>query len=105
MKAISSRVGIFSDIHIGLGQNSQVWHESVLEMACWIRDVYKTNNISDIFIPGDIFHNRNEISVNTLDIGRRFFEILKDFNIFNRGSFYVAVVVCIDLWAKDIKKY
>lgn len=81
-KIVNKRVGIFSDVHIGLGQNSSIWHQNILDFAEWAKSFYLKENIKEIFIPGDIFHNRNEISVNTLNVAKDFFKILKDFNIF-----------------------
>lgn len=78
----NNQIGVFSDIHIGLGQDSSLWHNCVIEFAYWVKKLYESENIKDIIIPGDIFHNRNEISVNTLNIAKNFFEILSDFNIY-----------------------
>jgi DNA repair exonuclease SbcCD nuclease subunit len=78
----SSKVGMFSDIHIGLGQDSSIWHNNILEFADWVVDLYDKRGISEIIIPGDIFHNRNEISVNTLSIAKDFFEKLSGFQIY-----------------------
>jgi len=78
----NSKIGLFSDIHIGLGQDSTVWYKNILEFAEWVKDLYISKNISEIIIPGDIFHNRNEISVNTLNTAKEFFKILKDFTIY-----------------------
>lgn len=78
----SKKVGVFSDIHIGLGQDSSMWHNVVLEFAEWAANVYKKAGINDIIIPGDIFHNRNEIVVNTLSTAKKFFDIFKKFRIF-----------------------
>lgn len=82
MITVNNKIGIFSDIHIGLGQDSSNWHQSMLEFADWVCEVYKENKITEIFIPGDIFHNRNEISVNTLNVANKFFKKLKNFQIF-----------------------
>ena len=88
----SNTVGIFSDIHIGLGQDSAMWHDIVLDFARWAAKEYIKVGINDIIIPGDIFHNRNEISVNTVAVATEFFEILKDFRLFisvgNHDSYY-----------------
>jgi len=88
----SNTIGIFSDIHIGLGQDSVMWHDIVLDFAKWAAKKYIKAGINDIIIPGDIFHNRNEISVNTIAVATEFFDILKDFRIFisagNHDSFY-----------------
>ena len=88
----SNHVGIFSDIHIGLGQDSSMWHDIVLNFARWAAKEYIKAGINDIIIPGDIFHNRNEISVNTVAVATEFFDILKDFRLFisagNHDSYY-----------------
>jgi DNA repair exonuclease SbcCD nuclease subunit len=76
------QIGIFSDIHIGLGQDSLMWHEIIINFAHWVKELYFSQNINDIFILGDVFHNRDKISVNTLNIAKEFFEILKDFNLY-----------------------
>jgi DNA repair exonuclease SbcCD nuclease subunit len=85
-------IGIFSDIHIGLGQDSSTWHDIVLDFAKWATKIYSEAGINDIIITGDIFHNRSEIGVNTISVANEFFEILKDFRIFisvgNHDSFY-----------------
>jgi DNA repair exonuclease SbcCD nuclease subunit len=75
-------IGMFSDIHIGISQDSPMWHEEILKIAKWIADTFQQKGINDIIIPGDIFHNRSEISVNTISTAKVFFEILKDFRIF-----------------------
>lgn len=72
-------IGIFSDIHLGLGQDSSLWHEIMLEFAEWSSGIYKKCGIEEIIIPGDIFHNRSQISVETLSIAKRFFDYFKDF--------------------------
>jgi DNA repair exonuclease SbcCD nuclease subunit len=78
----SNKIGIFSDIHIGLGQDSNSWHDIVLNFANWAAKIYTDMGINEIIIPGDIFHNRSEISVNTIAVATEFFDILKDFKIF-----------------------
>lgn len=86
------RIGCFSDIHIGLGQDSKQWHDIALNFAKWASEQYLNAGINDIIIPGDIFHNRNEIGVNTLAVAKQFFDYFKDFRIFissgNHDCFY-----------------
>jgi hypothetical protein len=43
-----SRVGLFSDIHIGLGQNSTIWHENILDFAKWTKQIFLSNKIKTI---------------------------------------------------------
>jgi DNA repair exonuclease SbcCD nuclease subunit len=75
------KVACIADIHLGTHQDSPVWHKIALNYAKWLRDDLNKRGIKDIIILGDIFNNRNEISVTTLYILPLFFEILKEFNI------------------------
>jgi DNA repair exonuclease SbcCD nuclease subunit len=79
---LNSKIGCFSDIHLGLGQDSKEWHDIVINFAEWASNEYKKNNIEDIIIPGDIFHNRSYISVETLSVAKKFFDYFKDFNVY-----------------------
>lgn len=92
MKINSKKIGLFSDIHIGLGQDSSLWHDIVIEFGKWASEKYTNLGINDIIICGDVFHNRSEISVSTLDVAKRFFDYFKDFQIYilagNHDSFY-----------------
>lgn len=91
-KVLQKKIGSFTDIHIGLNQDNSVWHDGVLEFAKKVSAFYKKNKIKDIIIPGDVFHNRSEISTKTLYVANRFFEYFKDFNIYisagNHDSFF-----------------
>ena len=81
-KIKSKKVGVFSDIHIGVGQDCSMWHDISLNFAKWASEVFEKENITDIFIPGDIFHNRSEISVKTLYVAKQFFDNFREFNIY-----------------------
>ncbi len=81
MKIINSEVGIFSDPHYGVHRNSETWHKIALDHAKWAAEQFKLKGIKDIIIPGDIFHDRNDIAVNTLHNTTAIFDILRDFNI------------------------
>jgi DNA repair exonuclease SbcCD nuclease subunit len=78
----NKKIGIFSDIHIGLNQDNSNTHDNLLDFAKWASESFLNRGISDIIIPGDIFHNRNEISVATLSIAKQFFDYFKDFRVF-----------------------
>lgn len=77
----SKKIGIFSDIHIGYGQDSPLWHDTVLDFGKWSAQKFESLGISEIAIPGDIFHSRDTISVKTLNIAKKFFDIFKEFNL------------------------
>lgn len=81
-KITSKNIGCFSDIHLGLGQDSSIFHKISLDFAKWASEYYKSNQIDEIIIPGDIFHNRSQISVETLTIARQFFDYFKDFTVY-----------------------
>jgi DNA repair exonuclease SbcCD nuclease subunit len=78
---IDSKVGCFSDIHIGLYQDSQDWHDISLEFAKRASKYYKENGIKTIVIAGDVFHNRSEISLKTIHTAKNFFDYFIDFKI------------------------
>lgn len=76
-----SRVAIFSDIHIGVHQNSKFWHEISLEWAKWFTEDIKKKGIKDVIFCGDFFHTRDEVSVDSLHFGTTLLELFKDFNV------------------------
>jgi DNA repair exonuclease SbcCD nuclease subunit len=92
MKIINSEVGIFSDPHYGVHRNSETWHKIALEHAKWAAEQFRQRGIKDIIIPGDIFHDRNDIAVNTLHNTTDIFDCLREFNIIitvgNHDAFY-----------------
>jgi DNA repair exonuclease SbcCD nuclease subunit len=87
-----SNVCVVSDFHYGVHQNSPIWHEIALNHANWLATELEHRNIRDIIICGDIFHNRNDIAVNTLNTVAKIFERLSGFNIVaivgNHDAFY-----------------
>lgn len=86
------KVAIFSDLHLGLYGNSTEWHDIALKWADWITADLKKKKISDIFFLGDFFHNRSEISVQTIHVASELIAKFKDFNMFmvigNHDAFY-----------------
>jgi len=86
------RVCCISDIHVGVHQNSSMWHDITLTWGEWLSTELKSHDISDIIICGDLFHYRDEIAVNTIHVVNELLKIWKDFNIVilagNHDSFY-----------------
>lgn len=91
---LSNKVACISDIHLGVHQNSQTWHNIALDFAKWLDTELKLRDIKDIIIAGDIFHNRHEIGVNTIHCAHEFFNTLKNYNI-------VAITGNHDCYYKD----
>jgi DNA repair exonuclease SbcCD nuclease subunit len=81
MQFSSNKVACISDIHLGVHQNAQTWHNIAIDFAKWFDKELKLRGIKDIIIAGDIFHNRHEIGVNTIHCAYQFFDILKGYNI------------------------
>lgn len=77
----NNKVLFFSDLHLGVHQNSQTWHKICLDLANWIDMVMQQHNLDTIFFAGDAFHDRHEIGVNTLHVARKFFDVLKEYKI------------------------
>ena len=77
----NNKVLFFSDLHLGVHQNSQTWHTICLNLAEWINGVMIDYDLDTIIFAGDVFHNRHEIGVNTLHVAKKFFDVLKDYQI------------------------
>lgn len=76
-----NKVLFFSDLHLGVHQNSQTWHTIALSLSKWIKQTMIENKLDTIFFAGDVFHDRHEIGVNTLHVAKKFFDELSDYNI------------------------
>tara|TARA_Y100000310_G_scaffold335990_1_gene419421 strand:+ start:451 stop:1515 length:1065 start_codon:yes stop_codon:yes gene_type:complete len=88
----STNVCCISDIHLGVHQNSDVWHTVAINWARWLSEELKKKDIRDIVISGDFFHYRDEIAVNTLDFVNELLQTWTDFNIImlvgNHDAYY-----------------
>lgn len=86
------KVAIFSDLHLGIYGNSENWHKIALNWADWISSELSGKKIKDILFLGDFFHNRSEISVQTIHVASMILEKLKNFNIImvvgNHDAYY-----------------
>jgi DNA repair exonuclease SbcCD nuclease subunit len=69
-----------------------MWHDIAVNWARWLRDELKAKGIEDIIVPGDFFHYRDEISVNTIHVASNVLNLWKDFNILilvgNHDAYY-----------------
>lgn len=87
-----NKVAIFSDLHLGIYGNSELWHSVALDWVDWIVKDLNDKNIQDIFFLGDFFHNRTEISVQTLHVASKILEKLESFNVImivgNHDAYY-----------------
>jgi len=79
---MSKKVAIFSDLHLGVHQNSNFWIDVSLDWVNWFKDEISSKGIEDIIFCGDFFHYRDEVNLVSLDAGNKVLEILKDFNLY-----------------------
>ena len=75
------KIGIFSDIHIGVHKDSKFWHEISSNWMDWFVQKMHEENIEDIVFCGDYFHTRDEVCVDTLHFGSNLLKKLNDFNV------------------------
>jgi DNA repair exonuclease SbcCD nuclease subunit len=96
IKPKNNKVLFFSDLHLGVHQDSQMWHKIALDLAEWIRGVMSSYKLDTIFFAGDVFHDRHEIGVNTLHTAKLFFDKLSEFNLYiipgNHDAFLSSTV-------------
>lgn len=77
----NSKICCIADLHIGVHQNSILWHETALNWAKWLKEELDKAKIKDIFILGDLYHYRDEIAVNTIHVVNQILKLWADFNI------------------------
>lgn len=85
------KVGLFTDLHLGIKQDSAEWHAIALEWADWFVSELKERDINTVFFLGDFFHNRSTVSVITLYTAFQFIQKLADFDchfIFGNHDLY-----------------
>ena len=79
---MNNKVAIFSDIHLGVHQNSSFWIEVSLDWVDWFKQDIQSKGITDVIFCGDFFHYRDEVSLISLDAGNKILDKLKGFNVY-----------------------
>jgi len=77
-----SKIAIFSDLHLGVHQNSVFWHNISLEWCDWFKNNITERGIKDVIFCGDVHHYRDEINLHTLAVSNKFFSNLENFNVY-----------------------
>lgn len=75
------RIALFSDLHLGIKQDSSTWHQIAFNWADWFIEKLNERGIRDIIFLGDFFHNHNTISVNTLYQAKLLLKKFENFNL------------------------
>tara|TARA_R100000315_G_C5228904_1_gene139852 strand:+ start:979 stop:2022 length:1044 start_codon:yes stop_codon:yes gene_type:complete len=86
------KIAFFTDLHIGVHQNSEKWYDVAYEWAKWFTSDLKSKNIKKVIFGGDLFHYRDEISVKTLYFSNKILKLFEDFDLLmitgNHDSYY-----------------
>ena len=93
-----SKVAIFSDFHLGIKQDSAIWHEIALTWCDWFVSEVKKNDIDTVVFLGDFFHTRNSISANTLHVASKILDKLKDFKASNLKKYKINYEKLYNEW-------
>lgn len=87
-----NKVAVVSDLHLGVHQSSEKWLNEALKFAEWFRGDLLDKNIKDIIIPGDVFHDRTDVNLLTIQYAAKILDVWKDFRIWvipgNHDCFY-----------------
>lgn len=76
-----NKVAIFSDLHLGIKQDSPTWHKIALDWCDWFVSKLNEKNIKQVVFLGDFFHTRNTISANTLHVASEILDKLSAFKL------------------------
>jgi len=79
---MNNKIAIFSDLHLGVHQNSNFWIDVSLDWIEWFKQDVKSKGIKDVIFCGDFFHYRDEVSLISLDAGNKILDKLKEFNVY-----------------------
>ena len=91
---MDNKIAIFSDLHLGVHQNSDFWLGVSKRWTEWYIKQLKYYDIKTIIFCGDFFHYRDEISVKTLNFAKDLLDMFKDFKI-------IMITGNHDAWYKD----
>jgi DNA repair exonuclease SbcCD nuclease subunit len=75
------KIGFFSDLHIGIHQNNEKWHDVAFEWAKWFTSELKKHETTKLIFGGDFFHYRDEINVKSLYFANTLLDLFNDFEI------------------------
>lgn len=77
----STKIAIFSDLHLGVHQNSDFWHKISVEWCTWFVADVKSRGIETVYFLGDFFHHRDFISVKTIHVAHKILSMFEGLNL------------------------
>jgi metallophosphoesterase superfamily enzyme len=72
MIQLTNQIAVVGDLHLGNQPYNDIWQKIPLEYAEWLKSNLVKHNIKTIIFLGDIFNNREELSVLTLHLPMNF---------------------------------
>ena len=91
---MSTKIAIFSDLHLGVHQNNDFWLSISMRWADWFVAKLHEEGITEVFFCGDWWHYRDEISVKTLSFAKDLLDKFDGINI-------TMITGNHDAWYKD----
>ena len=92
---MNNKIAIFSDLHLGVHQNSSYWFDIGMKWVKWFRSELDKQNITQVIFCGDFFHYRDEVSVIALNAADKFLDVLDGIEIYmitgNHDCYYKEV--------------
>lgn len=73
---MNSKIAIISDIHIGVHKSSEKFLKWDLDYVDFLIQTLINKGVYNLFILGDVFHNRREVSLSAIQTAKKFFEKL-----------------------------
>lgn len=74
--ALFDKAITFTDIHLGLKNNSKEHNEDCLKFIKFMIDTAKSKDINICVFMGDFFHNRSNVNISTLNYGLEIMKLL-----------------------------
>jgi calcineurin-like phosphoesterase family protein len=96
MSNLFKRAAVFTDLHLGYKQNSQLFLNDCERYIDWFLDLVKTQECDTILFLGDFHDTRNSLNINTMDYSLRILERLN-----NLGLRILFIPGNHDLYHKD----
>jgi len=81
MSNLFKKAAVFTDLHLGYKQNSQLFLNDCDRYMDWFLDLVKTQNCDTILFLGDFHDTRNSLNINTMDHSIRILNRLNDIGL------------------------
>lgn len=72
---------IISDLHIGVHRSDPKYLQWTLDYVNFLVEKLKERGTKTLFILGDVFHNRKEVSTIAIETAKKFFDVLRENDI------------------------